>query len=521
MNVHQVQQAKRSVAKVLGVHRSFNYKEPYNKYEDVEFGGTAFFVDPKIFGRKFPIRVGKKRFALTNFHVVDELVEKKCYICYPEKGMSQITASVVFVVPKLDVAILMVDPDATHPLWFDNQDIGDFIKSIPNLDICNHPIKGNSQNVVAIGFPNLSSDYQLCEGCISGRGHEMIQLSISLNGGNSGGPLLMNGRAIGICTASVADSEALGLAVPIHQTLRFFKYWTNFEGIILQTPSWGMNVVTTTPEYLEYFDVDTTLEGSSVQKIKTNGPIEHANITKDDIILSIQSGHNKYKIDNFGLVAVDWTDKRVSIGNTEFILSLDPKNIKFNVFKWETKSYKTVKVCPTAIKYEIRETYHAWEHIPYCILGGIVFMNLSTHHFDYDEEDEEESNQVSPLIQYSQSNMCSKNAVIVTHIPAQTQVASQKVLSTFDRIVKCNQQDVRDVKHLERIIQRAVKTYNARGSANVERFIVLETAKNKVYLDLENLQKREIIDSQNDRYSKKKCKLLSLKKKRRRNKRKQ
>ena len=43
---------------------------------------------------------------------------------------------------------------------------------------------------------------------ISGRGLGMIQINISLNGGNSGGPLMHNHKVIGICTASEADTEA-------------------------------------------------------------------------------------------------------------------------------------------------------------------------------------------------------------------------------------------------------------------------------------------------------------------------
>ena len=52
----------------------------------------------------------------------------------------------------------------------------------------------------------------------------MIQLNISFNGGNSGGPLFFKNKVIGICTASISDSEALGLAMPINQIIRFSNY---------------------------------------------------------------------------------------------------------------------------------------------------------------------------------------------------------------------------------------------------------------------------------------------------------
>ena len=97
MNTDQVQLSKRSVAKVMGVHRGFDHQKPYLQQNDVEFGGTAFFVDPEIFGDRFPRKYLNKRFALTNFHVVDELYKRECYLCYPEKGKSKITAKVIFV----------------------------------------------------------------------------------------------------------------------------------------------------------------------------------------------------------------------------------------------------------------------------------------------------------------------------------------------------------------------------------------------------------------------------------------
>jgi hypothetical protein len=522
MNIRQVQRSKKSVARVMGVHRSLNYREPYQESEDIEFGGTAFFVNPKIFGAKFPINTRNKRFVLTNFHVVDELVQKQCYLCYPEKGKSQITAQVIYTIPSLDVAILMVDPVGEHALWFDSEDIKTFMASIPNLNIDERPIKGNSQNVVAIGFPNLSTDYQLCEGCISGRGHSMIQLSISLNGGNSGGPLLMNGKVIGICTASILESEALGLAVPIHQTLRFFQHWATFDNIILRTPSWPFKTNTSTPDFLQYHSIHHSVEGSTVHKY--TGPVESQELCKNDIIMGISSGSKRYNVDNFGLVSVPWTDKRVNINNQEFVLSLDPNDIHFQVFKWKTKKVRHgVLVTPVVLHLKVRETYHCWEKVPYCILGGIVFMNLSTNHFEFeeDEEDEDEPNPVSSLIQYGYNTMHLKTAVIVTHIPAQTNVSQQQILREFDMILRCNDTEVSSVTHLETMIREAVRAYNRKDKnvKNKAQFIVLKTDKTTVYLNMETLRVKEVEDVEEERYSNKKSHLLKLKLNKRKRKR--
>ena len=40
--------------------------------------------------------------------------------------------------------------------------------------------------------------------------------------------------------------------------------------------------------------------------------------------MGIRSKGKFYNVDNYGLISVDWCDKRVPIYNQEFILSLDP-----------------------------------------------------------------------------------------------------------------------------------------------------------------------------------------------------
>ena len=239
----------------MGVHTGFNYTEPYLDEPEAQYGGTAFFFDVKVLG-KVPFRTKGRRFLFTNFHVVDNIQSKTCELSYPSKGMNRLTASIIHVVPSLDCAILCINPSGEHPAWRDGGNIQEFLESIPNLKLDTDVlIKGNSQDVLAIGFPSLSADYQLCEGCVSGRGMGMLQLNLSLNGGNSGGPLFHKNKVIGICTASEADTEAIGLAVPIQQIVRFFRAWTDFKTGVLKLPSWGIQTEPLSDDYLAYHNI--------------------------------------------------------------------------------------------------------------------------------------------------------------------------------------------------------------------------------------------------------------------------
>lgn len=248
MRPQDVQKAKKSVMKVMGVHTCMNWTQPYIDVEEYQAGGTAFFINPLDFG-DVPFYDNRKRYLLTNFHVVDSVESKRVQLCYPSKGFNQLTATIIHVVPSLDVAILCVDPSDDHNSWRDGGSIHEFLDDIPNLKLNFNHVKGNSQDVIAIGFPSLSKDVQLCGGRVSGRGLGMIQLNISLNGGNSGGPLMHKNKVIGICTASEAETEAIGLAVPICQIIRFFKYWGDFSQELMRMPSWGLNPTILTEDY--------------------------------------------------------------------------------------------------------------------------------------------------------------------------------------------------------------------------------------------------------------------------------
>jgi len=251
-----------------------------------------------------------------------------------------------------------------------------------------------------------------------------------------------------------------------------------------------------------------------VKRSVDDGAIFNANIKAKDIIMGITSDGNRYNVDNYGLVKVPWTDKRIPLEDLEFILSLTPGDIVFDVFKWRTKRTHKIKVLPVAIEFQVRDIYHCWEPVNYCLLGGAVFMNLAMNHLEVDEEDEEAycpPSQAIPLSHFLHDTMNMEKAVVVTHIPAQTHISSQKLLRPFDRIVKVNNKKVRSVEHMEQLIQSAVNTYNVDKGKDESRFIIIETADDKIYLNLTKLVAREATDAMRSHYPNDKCLLLHMK----------
>lgn len=480
MRPQDVQRAKRSVMKVMGVHVGFNWTQPNMTQEEFQAGGTAFFIDPYDLGEAPFVKLNH-RYLLTNFHVVDSVQSKTVELCYPSKGFNRLTAEIIYVVPTLDVAILSIDPNGTHVAWRD-ENIQDFLDGIPNLKLNTDCVKGNSQNVIAIGFPSLSRDVQLCGGKISGRGLGMIQINISLNGGNSGGPLMHNHKVIGICTASEADTEAIGLCVPIHQIIRFFKYWASYKSPLMKLPSWGLHTEILTEDYLNYHKMKP-MKGVLVDKVIPNQACDKAGLSAKDIILKIKNKNGTYEVDQDGLVKVDWTEKRVHISNSEFIMSLDPKTIEFEVYK--RKRIVTIPIEPTIITFQTREKFHCWEDIPYVCFGGAIFMDLALNHMEEDEDEDSciPADKCYPITNAINEHMNMKSIVVCTHIPGQTYLDTQRSLHPFDIITKVNNNKVKNVIHFRKLIEKC--------SNKNKNFVSLETHRNTIYLDLKKIIRQE------------------------------
>lgn len=127
--------------------------------------------------------------------------------------------------------------------------------------------------------------------------------SISFNGGNSGGPLLLDGKVIGICTATVSDSEALGLAGPIYQIVRFFRHYADYEDSspLLLTPSWGIDTIPTTQDYLECNGIDPSIQGCRLSKILDVGAVGKASLRERDILMGMTTTDDKGRVKRYNI----------------------------------------------------------------------------------------------------------------------------------------------------------------------------------------------------------------------------
>jgi putative serine protease PepD len=152
---------------------------------------------------------------LTNNHVVNGATTIE--VCF-EDGR-QLAGTVVATDPQHDLALVRVAATGLTPLA-----LGDSSALLVG------------QVAIAIGSPLGTFSDTITQGIVSGLGRSidvstdgsrrtthlagLIQTDAAINPGNSGGPLLdAAGRVIGIVTASAANSQGVGFAVPIAAAL--------------------------------------------------------------------------------------------------------------------------------------------------------------------------------------------------------------------------------------------------------------------------------------------------------------
>ena len=82
-------------------------------------------------------------------------------------------------------------------------------------------------------------------------------------------------------------------------------------------------------------------------------------------------------------------------------------------------------------------------------------------------------------------------------------------MHAFDLVKKCNGEEVDNIQQFQKLIKSCVQKYNKNKTPD-SHFVVLETSKDKIYLRLETLKKREVQDAEEENYPKNKCQLLKM-----------
>lgn len=227
-------------------------------------------------------------YILTNKHVIDGASTIQVVL---DDGTTYSDVALVGTDPLNDVAFLKVKEAS----------------GLPTVKLGDSKSIAAGQQVIAIG--NALGQYQntITAGVISGTGRslvatssdystsetltDMIQTDAAINSGNSGGPLVnAAGEVIGINTATNADADGIGFAIPISSVKGMLN--NIIKNGKAERAYLGAYYITITPDVANAYDLPVNAgaylySASQYSAVIADGPAAKAGLKEKDIITTI------------------------------------------------------------------------------------------------------------------------------------------------------------------------------------------------------------------------------------------
>ena len=328
----------REVVQIICTSEIMDYDFPFRKGMVQTSTGSAFFLK------------SNDNYLVTCYHCVKNAIHVE--IVLPSIGKKRYSVEIISICPLYDIALLRLNSENTFPHGSFNIESN----SISKVKV--------GDKVEAIGFPLGQSNIKMTRGIISGHQFGNYQTDSPVNPGNSGGPLLWNGKIIGIVSSGFLFSNDIGYAIPIEKFLNCFEMMKKsfiitpppYLGLCLQNPikpkTKGM--------YIYNFLKKPSIVDGAIPKFKVG-----------DVLIKLCGVDI---IDN-GFVNKKWMDNFIDI---ETFLSLQKmgKDIPFTILRGsKTLSGKIILKKPKLLSKE--NFKHPSKIQKYIVIGGLVVIPMT------------------------------------------------------------------------------------------------------------------------------------------------
>ena len=272
------------------------YKDPFFSFFDdpffQRFFGNRGTYNQEVKGLGSGYIISSDGYIVTNDHVAGNATK----ITVTLTDGRSFDAKIIGSDNASDICLLKIDGDDLPFVTLGNSDdiiIGEWVIALGNpfglFELNDKP----TVTVGVISATGMNLD------AINGRYYlNMIQTDASINGGNSGGPLVNSlGEVIGMNTliftsGNSSGSIGLGFAIPVNKIKKIIEELKE-KGSIDRNFEIGMRIQTIDEGIAKYYHL-TSAKGVIVTKIYPNTPAERGGIEVGDIIVDVEG----FKINN-------------------------------------------------------------------------------------------------------------------------------------------------------------------------------------------------------------------------------
>ena len=233
-----------------------------------------------ILGTGFVALYGGQDYIITNYHVIDSLLDITVTFSNGDSYPGKVVGSDVFS----DLAIVSVNASQSdyHPLQLGSSDalqVGETVVAIGN--------PYGLSNTITVGIVgHLGRALQM--DTLGGYAiPDTIQFSAAVNPGNSGGPLIApDDTVVGITSAAVSDSTGLGFAIPSNTIIREMPSLIKY-GKYNKHPYLGVGLIGMTYQLAQAMGTNVTY-GLLVEHVIPGGPASLAGVRGGNQNVTIQ-----------------------------------------------------------------------------------------------------------------------------------------------------------------------------------------------------------------------------------------
>lgn len=363
----------RATVRIHAYGRPVDFAKPFLVSDRLKGVGTGAFV-------RAPHDDVSHLYILTCSHCVDMADTVK--VMLPFLGMTEHPATVVSILPRLDLAVLSL----STPCPCCDNDLHGKIKILP---LGSSEVLQLGEKLTAVGYPLGGTALKASDGVYAGF-QERLQHTVSISPGNSGGPLMnARGEIIGINNSGIVsvDASNVGFAVPIESfksmKTAMFRAAPSGEPSperVVHLPVYGFEFAPITRAHAKAIGATSCLNGVDggvqILTVLPHSAMHVANVRADDILLEFD-GH---ALDTVGETVVSWNYQKVRLQDV-LARAIDDRDYDARIWRASTQTCETVRVRPKVyLPGALKALYPPFDPVPYIVVVGVVIMPLVANH---------------------------------------------------------------------------------------------------------------------------------------------